>query len=41
MSQADHVFIQNCKDILQNGVWDRDPHLSRGFHSKGNRNGKR
>ncbi len=24
MSQADHVFIQNCKDILQNGVWDRD-----------------
>ena len=24
MSQADHIFIQNCKDILQNGVWDRD-----------------
>ena len=24
MSQADHVFIKNCKDILQNGVWDRD-----------------
>ncbi len=24
MSQADHIFIQNCKDILQNGVWDRN-----------------
>ena len=22
MSYADQVFIQNCKDILQNGVWD-------------------
>ena len=24
MSYADQVFIQNCKDILENGVWDTD-----------------
>ena len=24
MSYADHVFIQNCRDILENGVWDTD-----------------
>lgn len=24
MSYADQVFIENCKDILQNGVWDTD-----------------
>ena len=24
MSYADEVFIQNCKDILANGVWDTD-----------------
>ena len=24
MSYADRVFLQNCKDILQNGVWDTD-----------------
>lgn len=24
MSYADNVFIQNCKDILENGVWDTD-----------------
>ena len=24
MSRADEVFIQNCKDILANGVWDTD-----------------
>ena len=24
MSYADEVFIQNCKDILANGVWDLD-----------------
>ena len=24
MSYADEVFIENCKDILQNGVWDTD-----------------
>ena len=24
MSYADQVFIQNCKDILANGVWDTD-----------------
>lgn len=24
MSMADTVFIQNCRDILQNGVWDTD-----------------
>lgn len=24
MSYADEVFIQNCKDILDNGVWDTD-----------------
>lgn len=22
MSRADEIFIQNCRDILQNGVWD-------------------
>ena len=22
MSKADEIFIQNCKDILENGVWD-------------------
>ena len=24
MSYADEVFIKNCKDILENGVWDTD-----------------
>ena len=24
MSRADEIFIQNCKDILANGVWDTD-----------------
>ncbi len=24
MSRADEIFIQNCQDILQNGVWDTD-----------------
>ena len=24
MSYADQVFIQNCKDILENGIWDTD-----------------
>ena len=24
MSYADRVFLQNCKDILRNGVWDTD-----------------
>ncbi len=24
MSQADVIFINNCKDILENGVWDTD-----------------
>jgi len=24
MSYADKVFIQNCKDIIENGVWDTD-----------------
>ena len=24
MSYADKVFIENCKDILQNGFWDTD-----------------
>ena len=24
MSVADEIFIQNCKDILENGVWDTD-----------------
>ena len=24
MSAADQIFIQNCKDILKNGVWDTD-----------------
>ena len=24
MSRADEIFIQNCRDILENGVWDTD-----------------
>lgn len=24
MSTADKIFIENCKDILNNGVWDKD-----------------
>lgn len=24
MSAADEIFMQNCKDILENGVWDTD-----------------
>ena len=24
MSRADQIFIENCKDILENGVWDTD-----------------
>ncbi len=24
MSAADKIFINNCKQILQQGVWDRD-----------------
>ena len=24
MSRADEIFIQNCRDILNNGVWDTD-----------------
>ena len=24
MSFADQIFIQNCRDILKNGVWDTD-----------------
>ena len=24
MSKADRLFIENCKEILTNGVWDTD-----------------
>ena len=24
MSRADELFIQNCRDILDHGVWDTD-----------------
>ena len=24
MSYADRVFIENCREILKNGVWDTD-----------------
>lgn len=24
MSRADEIFIQNCKDIISNGIWDTD-----------------
>ncbi len=24
MSKADNIFIENCRDILENGVWDTD-----------------
>ena len=27
MSRADEIFIQNCKDILANGVWDTDQNV--------------
>ena len=27
MSYADQVFIQNCKDILENGIWDTDQNV--------------
>ncbi len=27
MSRADEIFIQNCKDILENGVWDTDQNV--------------
>lgn len=34
MSYADKVFIENCKDIIQNGTWDKDqqvrPHWADG-----------
>ena len=27
MSYADKVFIDNCKDIIENGVWDTDKNV--------------
>ena len=24
MSKADQIFLQNCRDILEKGVWDTD-----------------
>ena len=24
MSRADEIFIQNCRDILDHGIWDTD-----------------
>ena len=27
MSRADEIFIQNCRDILANGVWDTDQNV--------------
>ena len=27
MSRADELFIQNCKEILANGVWDTDQNV--------------
>jgi len=27
MSRADEIFIQNCKEILSNGVWDTDQNV--------------
>ena len=24
MSKADQIYIETCRDILQNGVWDSD-----------------
>ena len=27
MSRADELFIQNCRDILENGVWDTDQNV--------------
>ncbi|HWQ78497.1 MAG TPA: thymidylate synthase [Anaerovoracaceae bacterium] len=24
MSKADEIFVQNCKDIIENGIWDTD-----------------
>ena len=35
MSIADRVFIENCRDIISNGVWDTDrpvrPRLPRAY----------
>ena len=25
MSRADALFLKNCRDILDQGVWDTDP----------------
>ena len=27
MSRADEIFQQNCRDILENGVWDADQNV--------------
>ena len=27
MSRADEIFQQNCRDILENGVWDTDQNV--------------
>ena len=24
MSLADKIFVENCKNILENGVWDKE-----------------
>ena len=32
MSLADKIFIQNCKDIIENGVWDTDKPVRPRWH---------
>ena len=32
MSYADEVFIQNCKDIINNGYWDTDQQVRPRWH---------
>ena len=36
MSYADEVFIRNCRDILQNGVWDTDQAVRPRWEDDGN-----
>ena len=34
MSRADEVFIQNCRDILENGVWDTEQEVRQWVESR-------
>ena len=32
MSYADKIFIENCKDIIENGVWDTELNVRPRWH---------